>query len=300
MICLRAFQNRDSGPDAALESKQENLGIYNDMLTFLCSLISAFGTFYALRACGFSQLHPAWTIIFAALAFVAIQVLAALILRKITASINLSLQDIMTETQKKIQMMQNRFMQRPLGQAQMMRELEKEQSGGIDRLLAELRRFRKLYPWNFLLKKQVCTMRMMFLYQQKKMDEVDALLPHCLFLDAQSMAMKMARLYVHNDDAALDRFFKRKCRRKKGDDALLLYSVYAWVLVKRERIDEARKVLEEAKAKTSDNPVIIRNWEMLANNKIKHFSNSQLGDVWYALRLETPKMPRVQQQIRRH
>lgn len=265
------------------------------MLTLICSLLAASGTFYALRTAGFSQVHPNWTLFFAVLIFVAVQILAALLLRKFTNKINVALQNIMTETQKRIQTMQNRFMQRPLAQAQMMRELEKEQFNGIDRLLEELRRFRKLYPWNFLLKKQVNTMRMMFFYQRKKMDEVDALMPHCLFLDAQSTAMKLARMYVHKDPA-LDRFFKRKCRRKKGDDALLLYSVYAWILVKQNRIDEARKILEEAKAKTSDNPVIIHNWEMLANNKVKHFSNSQLGDVWYALRLETPKIPRVQQQ----
>ena len=58
------------------------------------------------------------------------------------------------------------------------------------------------------------------------------------------------------------------------------------------------KALADAKMPSKDNPVIIKNWEMLVNGKIKHFSNSQIGDMWYALQLEKPKMQKVQQQMR--
>ena len=44
--------------------------------------------------------------------------------------------------------------------------------------------------------------------------------------------------------------------------------------------------------------VIVKNWEMLVNGKVKHFSNAQLGELWYALGLETPKRPKITQQVR--
>ncbi len=70
---------------------------------------------------------------------------------------------------------------------------------------------------------------------------------------------------------------------------------YAWILLKQGKNDDAFTVLTNAKKK-SENPVLVANWEALANGKIKQFSNAGLGEAWYALGLEMPKMQRVQQQ----
>lgn len=269
------------------------------MLTLIFSLLAGCCTFYGLVAAKFSETHPNLTVFFAVLAFIAVQIMISLLLRLRSKRINANLQAIMMDVQQKIQVKQNQFMRRPQSQDAMMRILKHEQNVGIDRMLDALEQFRPLFKWNFMMAKQVNTMRMMFLYQQEKFDLVDQLQPKCLYVDAQSVAMRLARMYV-NKDAGLDKFFRRKCRRFKKDEAALLYSEYAWMLVKQERCDEAIQVLNDAKTKSGDNPTIISNWETLVNKKPKHFSNSQLGEMWYALMLEKPKMPRIQQQQPRY
>lgn len=269
------------------------------MLSLIISALAAFGMFFTCTKTGFYENHPVWSIIFCVLVFLVFQIISSLVVRKFSNRITAVLQGIMQETQRRITVKQNQFMRRPLSQDQMIRELEKEQAAGINQMLAALDLYKPLYPWQPMLKKQVNTMRVMFHYQMKDFEKVDALLKDCLLMDAQSISMKMARMYVNKeDDKALDKFYKRKCFRFKGNDAVLTASVYAWILVKRERIDDAIKVLADAKIRTSDNPVIVKNWEMLVNGKIKHFSNSQIGDTWYALHLEKPKMQKVQQQVR--
>lgn len=266
------------------------------MLTIICSLLVGAGVYCAFIPSGIQSEHPHWTAAAAVFAFLAVQIVISLILRKLTGRIQLRLQTIMQETQKQIQMKQNQFMRRPIGQDAMIRELEKEQFAGIDRLLDATKAFEPLFLWNMLLRKQVNTMRMMFLYQERKFDQVDAILPKCLLIDAQSVAMKLARMYVREEeDKAIDKFYRRKSRRFKDNDLVLVVSTYAWILVKRDRVDDAAKALSDAKIRAKDNPVIIKNWEMLVNGKPKHFSNSQIGDMWYALQLEKPKMPRMQQ-----
>ena len=42
----------------------------------------------------------------------------------------------------------------------------------------------------------------------------------------------------------------------------------------------------------------MKNWEALANNKYKSFSNAGIGEMWYALGLEEMKMPKQQQAYR--
>lgn len=269
------------------------------MLSPLISLVVGLGMYFACVQTGFFAKHPAWTIIFCVVGALAVQITIALIIRKLSNRITVVLQGIMQETQRKIMVKQNQFMRRPLGQEQMIRELEKEQAVGIDQMIKALDLYNPLYLWQPMLKKQVNTMRMMFSYQKREFDKVDELMKNCFFMDAQSISMKMARMHVNKEtDKVLDKFYKKKCARFRGNEAVLTVSVYAWILVKRERIDDAIKVLADAKARTSDNPVIVKNWEALVNGKIKHFSNAQIGDTWYALYLEKPKMQKVQQQVR--
>lgn len=269
------------------------------MLSPLISLVVGLGMYFTCVHTGFFSKHPAWTIIFCVIAALAVQIIISLIIRKFSNRITAVLQGIMQETQRKIMVKQNQFMRRPLGQDQMIKELEKEQAIGIDQMIKALDLYQPLYRWQPMLKKQVNTMRMMFSYQKREFDKVDELMKNCFLMDAQSISMKMARMYVNKeDDKALDKFYKKKCFRFRGNDAVLTASTYAWILVKRERIDDAIKALADVKIRTADNPVIVKNWEALVNGKIKHFSNSQIGDTWYALHLEKPKMQKVQQQVR--
>ena len=66
--------------------------------------------------------------------------------------------------------------------------------------------------------------------------------------------------------------------------------------LKQNRIDEAHTVSTQAKEDT-ENDVLIKNWEHLANGRVKHFSNAGLGDEWYALGLEDPKVTVKRQRV---
>ncbi len=269
------------------------------MLSLILSFLAAGITVLAIymSAPEYFTEYPVWVAVFAVLAFLIVIIAVSLLLRIFTNRINAKLQEIMAETQKNIQLKQNIFMRKPLGHEQMIRELEKIQFDGIDKMLNALEMYKPLYLWNILLERQVNTMKMMFYYQKRKFDEVDALQEKCLYMDAQSCAMRLARLYLRKDER-IEKFYKSKCMRYKGNEAALLACTYAWILVKEEKYDTAAAVLSEAKVSSRDNEVLIHNWEMLVNRKYKHFSNSQLGDMWYALYLEKPKMLRQQQNVR--
>ena len=178
----------------------------------------------------------------------------------------------------------------------MMQILEREQQAGLDRMIEALDLFKPLYPWSFLMKRQVNTMKMAFLFQQKKFDEVDKLIPHCMFFDAQSITIRLVRMYKNNDPK-LDKYFKTRARRFKGDNAVIPYATYSWILVKQNRVEDAIKALTDARKQTS-NEVLEKNRELLLNGKVKQFSNAPLAEAWYALQLEEPKIPRIQQSVR--
>ena len=234
-----------------------------------------------------------WDIIIGAAVFLAVTVVISQIIRVKVKKINDVLQQIMQETQHKLMMMQSQFSRRPLGSPKtMMQALEKEQAAGIRRVIDACDAFTPLYRWNFLLDRQINTMKMAFYYQLKDFAKVDELMPKCLFIDPQSVCFKMARMYMRGDDG-IDKLFRKKCSSLKEPACVLPYSLYAWILVRQERYDDALKLLVECKKKT-DNEVIVRNWELLANKKYKSFSNSGLGETWYALGLEEMRMPKPQ------
>ena len=263
------------------------------MLTLLISLIAAL----LVGAASYRGLPTSAVVVMMIAVFLIIHLAISLILRMQSNKINTKLQALMLEIQQKIQGMQNRMMHRPTGSPkQMMQILEREQQAGLDRMIEALDLFKPLYPWSFLMKRQVNTMKMAFLFQQKKFDEVDKLIPHCMFFDAQSITIRLVRMYKNNDPK-LDKFFKTRCRRFKGDNAVIPYAAYSWMLVKQNRIDDAIAALADAHKLTS-NEVLEKNREFLLNGKVKQFSNAPLAEAWYALQLEEPKIPRIQQSVR--
>ena len=263
------------------------------MLTLLISLTAAL----LVGAVSYQGLPTSAVIVMMTVVFLVCHIAISLVLRMQSKKINTKLQAMMLEIQQKLQGMQNRMMHRPMGSPkQMMQMLEREQNAGLDRMIAALDLYKPLYKWSFLMKRQVNTMRMAFLFQQKKYDEVDKLLPKCLVLDAQSVTIKMVRMFKNNDPK-LDKFFQRRARRFKGDNAVIPYAAYTWMLVKQDRVEDAIKTLTEARKQTS-NEVLEHNRELLLNGKVKQFSNAPLAEAWYALMLEEPKMPRIQQNVR--
>ena len=242
------------------------------------------------------DLGTAWGVVCGLFMVMLVQLLIGLAIRRRINRINDVIQKIMETAQAKINRKIQMFQQRPGGNLRAaQQQLEKEQAAAVREAIAATDAARPYYKWNFMLKKQISTMRMLLYYQIRDFAEVDRLMPDCVFFDARSMAFKLARMYKTNDPG-LDRFFQKKARRLKGEDCALVWSLYAYIQVRRGDVDGALKTLVEAKKRT-DNPVVLENWERLANGKVKHFSNAGLGDLWYSLYLEEPKIKpqRVQQ-----
>ncbi len=173
------------------------------------------------------------------------------------------------------------------------RKVEKMMAKAIKESLEILDQADPLFKWALLSERQVATYRMQLNYQIKEFDEVDRLLPKALLWEPLTVCMKMARLYkTDGSDEELAKVYKKGVRKFKGDKALLVYSTYAWILIKKKNFDRAQEVLTAAKEKI-DREELERNWQALANDRPNKFSNSFLGDEWYTLHLEEQKTGKV-------
>lgn len=166
---------------------------------------------------------------FGVLALLIVQVTVSLIVRRRTTKINLQIQGIMLEVQKKLESKQQQFMRRPLDPKLMMQQFTKEQNAGLERAIEACELFRPLYKWSFLMERQINTMKMAFNYQLKRYDEADRLMAKSLLLDPQSIAMKMARMYKRNEEG-IDKFSGRnaKVSRARTASCLILYMPGFW------------------------------------------------------------------------
>ena len=180
---------------------------------------------------------------------------------------------------------------RGASQKVMMKKAEKVMAKAIEESLEILKECEPLFKWNLLAKKQVATISMQLNFQVKKFEEVDKLMPQAWLLDVISWCMKMSRQYHKEEFEALEKSYKKGIKKFKKDKGILVYSVYAWTLIKRKEFDAAREVLRLGFENTK-NPEIERNWQALANNKPKQFSNHFLGEQWYGLHFEEVKVPK--------
>ena len=197
---------------------------------------------------------------------------------------------------RKVQM----FQTKPGGNIkQMQRQIEMDQMTLIKEALAFTKRFEPLKKWNQLMGRQIVTMRLQFLYQLKRFDEVDQILATGglftgpMMMEPLLVAMKMARQYKKGDVEGVEKTFKKRVKWFRGSRGTLLYGVMSWVYMQQGEADKARLLLIKGKDVTGDE-TLTRNLEMLANNKDKSFSNAGLADEWYGLYLENPPAPKQQ------
>jgi hypothetical protein len=255
------------------------------MLTVIISAIIGLITGWA----SYYEWNLSWAIANGFVMAIAAQLLIGLFIRRKVNKVNEKIQGVMVEAQNKINRMAQGFQRRPLGSIkEMQKMLEKEQNESVKKALEASGEMKKFYKWNFLLERQVNTMRMLLHFQLRETEEVDKLMPRCLMMDPRAVAIKIVRMYKKGNQD-FHKFFAKKAKRLKDDDAALLYGLYSWILVKEGQADKALNVLIEAKKKTG-NETIIQNWEHLANGRIKQFSNGGLGDMWYSLYLEEAKI----------
>lgn len=230
-----------------------------------------------------------WSVFWGILTTLVAQLGMGLLIRRKVMKVNNQIEAVVQAGQQRVNRKIQQFNMKPAGSVKTMRKvIEKEQESFLREALAVIDALEPFCKWNLLLRKQVNTMRFQFHYQLKEFDKVDEHIGNALFFDHLSVAMKMARQY-HHGDPKLDKFFRRKIRKYKNEEGALLYGLYSWILVKRGDVDAAIKILVEGKEVTDDE-TLKKNWEHLVNGKVKRFSNAGLGDEWYALHLEEPKI----------
>ncbi len=265
------------------------------MLTLLIALLTGCGLgFWAhSEAWGWG-----WVLVCAMCGFFLAQLVAGLVLRRAVKRRQDRIQQIMQTAQNKINRQINLFQIRPpAGMRAAQQMLEKLQQDAARAALAETDSFNSLYKWNFMLKRQIAAMRAQLFFQLKEFKQADACLEYAMLADPQSIALRLTRMYRRNDPR-LDKFYRAKCRRAKGESGAFLASVYAWIKLRQGDEKAALEALVAAK-KNSDHPVLLDNYEKLVNGKAKSFSNAGFGDMWYALYLEEPKVkPQRQRQNR--
>lgn len=263
------------------------------MLGFIVVLLFAFGGWYVSNS---ERWGTVWDVLTPILAGVLAMVALSLILRRLINARQQAIQQIMLDTQQQVNRQNELFMRRPPSSMNAAKEImEKIQFAGLRKALAALDTLKPFYLWNFLLARQVNTMRLMLLFQLRDFKGVDKLLPKALLFDPQSLAIKLVRDYK-NKDAGIDKFYRSKCSRMRGENAAFLASVYCWIKIHQDDVPTGLKALRDA-AKSSDHPALLENINRLVNGKVKHYTNSGFGDNWYGLGLEEPK---VKPQMRRY
>lgn len=237
-----------------------------------------------------------WSITVGILAFFVFQVVVGSRLRKrITADMQ-SVQLIMVEGQKKVQAKIQRWQISPPGSLQAaQKEIQNDMRVFVREALAQTEVLKKYRLWVPMIDRQMATAQFQLNWMIKDFAKVDELMPKVFMLDPTMASMKLARLQMLDKPIEeITKVYQKAVRRLRYNQNVLPASCYAWILVKRGDIDGAFKALTEA-LKKSDNEVLKQNHEHLMNNRPAHFSNSGLGDPWYALHLEEPKV-RTQRQ----
>jgi len=256
------------------------------MLTFVLALMVGLLTAYAGGA---ALGNMAWGGLLGAAGFIIVQIAIGLYIRRQVGKVNRRIQLAMQDVQSRLQRKAAQMQQRPgMSPKVLQATLEKDQAAAVRQALEMTGELEKYKWWSPLLGRQINTMRMMFHYQIREFDRVDKLLDKCFYMEPTSCAMRLARMY-RNNDPKLDRFARKKLKSARGDPGALLYALYSWILVKHNDIPAAIKVLADSR-KRCDHEVLRANWERLVNDKAKNFSNAALGEMWYMLYLEEPKI----------
>jgi len=257
------------------------------MLTVLITGLA--GLFFAVVLGLTDVANWGWATFWGVLLFVAGQgVSGYLIQKKVKAAMG-GVQKILEDGQKRLQFKVAQWQTRPPGSIkQAQQEIEREQRVFVERALEASKSIERFNLWAPLMGRQVATMRIQLYWMLKDFKAVDELMPKALVVDPLMAAIKLARMYMREENG-LDKVFRKHTARLRYGQGALLYGLYAWILLQKKDVDGAHKVLVEACEKM-ESDTLKKNREHLANNRVGHFSNAGLGDEWYALHLEEPKV----------
>ena len=259
------------------------------MLTLI--LNGVFGLIMAAVLTATGAAKWGWSILWGFLAFAAGQGAAAYLLQRRVKEAMAAVQAIMTEGQKRLQQKVHSWQMRPPGSLkQAQTEIERDQKRIVEQALAATATLDRFNRWVPLMSRQTATLRLQLHWSVKDFKKADELLPSALFLDPTTASIKIARMYMQDAPTAdIEKFFRKQALKLRYGQGAILYSLLAWIHLQRKDPDAANKVLIEASSKM-ENDTIKANREHLANNRLNQFSNLGLGEEWYALHLEQPKV----------
>lgn len=242
-----------------------------------------------------------WSVFFGILAFGVCQGVTTFQIQKRAKGVVSEIQNIMAAGQKQIQAKQMRWQMRPSGSPQsMMAEIMRDVKVFVKDAIAATEALRKYEKWAPGMNRQIATIQFGLYWQIKDFEKVDELLPKIFLIDPMLPAMKIARMYMLGKPSEeIAKVYDKAVRRLRYNQNVPLAAVWSWILVQRKDVDGAFKVLVHA-LENSDDATLKANRDCLANNRVAHFSNTALGDKWFGLQLEEPRMhmPRQRMQWR--
>ena len=259
------------------------------MITFIFGIAAGCGAFAACYWPG--DFGLGWSIFLGIVSFGAFQAVSGLLIQRRVKRDMESVQAILVAGQKRLQAKMQRWQMRPPGSIQAaQKEIFDDTKIFVKEALRQTEILNKYRLWVPMMERQIATAQLQLNWMIKEFKVVDKLMPKALFLDPTMSAMKMARCYMlEKPTAEIEKIYRKAVGRVKYNGNVLLAATMSYIQVERGDADGAFKTLTEA-LKKSDNETLKRNHEMLMNNKVAHFSNSGIGDTWYSLFLEEPRV----------
>ena len=259
------------------------------MVTLAIALSVGFGGFAA--SYWGADIGIGWSITLGILSFGVFQLAVGLFVQKRVKADMEKVQGILLAGQKRLQQKMQRWQMRPPGSIQAaQREIFDDTKVFVREALAETSALEKYRIWVPMMDRQIATARIQLSWMIKDFKTVDALMPKALLVDPMMCCIKMARMQMLNAPVAdIRKVYQKGVRRVRYNGNVLLAATMSWIELARGDADAAFKTLTEA-LKKSDNETLKRNHECLMNNRLAHFSNSGIGDQWYSLLLEEPRM----------
>ena len=264
------------------------------MITLIFALAVGGGGFAAAYYAGDWGLG--WSIFAGVAGFGVFQGVFGFIIQKRVKGDMEKVQGILLAGQKQIQQKTQRWQMRPPGSIQAAQnEIFNDTKVFVREALAQTETLRKYRLWVPMMDRQIATAQLQLNWMIKEFKVVDKLMPKVICVDPMMSAIKMARMYMlERPTAEIEKAYRKGVGRVRYNGNVLLAATMSWIQVQRGEVDAAFKTLTEA-LKKSDNETLKRNHELLMNNRVAHFSNSGIGDQWYSLFLEEPKV-RMQRQ----
>lgn len=232
-----------------------------------------------------------WAILWSFLLFFLVMVLINFLVKQKVALVMSAIQKIFDDGQIDLNKRLNAFNARPSQDSKrFLSEVDKQNKRLIAQALEQTILLEPYTKWTPLFARQINATKMQFYYQMQNFKMVDELLPKCLIIEQLSAAMKMARQYVNKAPLAdIEKTFSNAKNHLRYNQSTLIYSLLAWIYVKNNMMDKAHALLVKA-CKDNEHDTLNKNLERLANNRGRDFSNAGLGDQWFMLFLEKPKV----------